>query len=261
MYPYFHLFWITFSMMAIGIILSFVVFLVTVWILAKRNNQDFLKLFYWLPIRLITSYLLGRYVSFALETWTYFPSSFSAFLSFLSPKWFKFHFVGLLLATRICMWHFFSWIKRTENKKIRADIFFFAWANALILLWIFLTLWDNVIWLPTNSSIWIRALIDDSALTKFDSVYPVWLFLSFWVLLTHIIISFMNIIFKKNGLGLRWIVWILIVLNICFFFQSYPRYWIISMFDISFDAKQYFSWIIIGICIVTAIKWNKKRFI
>lgn len=260
MYPYFNLFWITLSMMAIWILLSFVVFLVTAWILTERNHQDFLKLFYRLPIWIISSYLLWRYVSFSLETWSYFPSSFSAFLSLLSPKWFKFHFVGLLLATRICLKSFFSSIKRTENKKIWADIFFFSWANALIVLWIFLTLWDNVIWLPTDSSFWIRALIDDSALTKFDRVYPVWLFLSFWVLAVHVIMSFINIIFKKNWIWLRGIVWILVVLNICFLFQSYPRYGIISMFNISFDANQYFSRIMIAICIITSIKWEKKRF-
>ncbi len=260
MYPYFRLFWVNISLMAIGIILSFIVFLITAWNLTKKNNQDFLKLFYRLPARLIVSYLLWRYISFALETWTYFPSSFSAFLSLLSPQWFKFHFVGLLLATWICLWFFFAGIKRTENKKIWVDIFFFSGANALILLWIFLTLWDNVIGLPTESAIGIRALTDNSALTKFDSVYPVWLFLSFWVLAVHFIISFANIIFKKNWLGLRWIVWILIVLNVCFFFQSYPRYWIISMFNISFDAKQYFSRIMIAVCIITYIKREKKRF-
>ena len=37
------------AMMFVGIIIAAVVFLVTAWVLTKRNHQDFLKLFYRLP--------------------------------------------------------------------------------------------------------------------------------------------------------------------------------------------------------------------
>ena len=55
-------------MVGIGIVVSFVVFTITARTLTKRNHQDFLKLFYWLPAEIILAYILGRYVSFALET-------------------------------------------------------------------------------------------------------------------------------------------------------------------------------------------------
>jgi hypothetical protein len=106
----------------------------------------------------------------------------------------------------------------------------------------------------------IRSLSDDSALTKFDGVYPVWLFISFWTLIIHVIVSILSIIFKKNWLWMRWLIWILIVLNITFLFQSYPRYWLISIFWTSFDIKQYFSLIVIIHWIITAIRREKKRF-
>lgn len=260
MYPSIELWGIHISMMAIGITVWFFVFIATARVLTQRNCQDFLKLFYRFPWRIILSYILGRYISFSLETWTYFPSSISALITILSPNNFNIHFVGILIASWICIWVFFSSIKRTENKKIRADILFFSIANTLIILWIFLTLWDTVIWSPTDSIFAIRALTDNSALTKFDWVYPVWLFISFGVLIVHILVSIPRIVFKKNWLWLRWLVWILVVFNIVFLFQSYARHWIISIFNVSFDIKQYISLITIIHCCITAIRWENKKF-
>ncbi len=260
MYPYIEVFGIQISMMATGAIIAFIIFLVTARILTKRNHQDFLKLFYRLPWRIIFSYILWRYISFALETWTYIPSSVSNFLTILSPQNFNFHFVWLLIAWRISVSLFFSSIKRTENKKIWADIIFLSLANALIIFWIFITLWDTVIWKPTDSIFAIRALSDNSALTKFDGVYPIWLFISFGVLIIHVIVSLLSIILKKNWLWMWWIIWILIVLNIVFLFQSYPRYWLVSLFWTSLDIKQYTSFIVIIHWIITAISREKKRF-
>ena len=260
MYPYIELFWTQISMMVLGAIIAFIIFLVTARILTKRNHQDFLKLFYRLPWRIILSYILWRYTAFALETGVYFPHSLSQLLTILSPQNFNFHFVGLLLATRISLAIFFSSIKRTENKKIRADIIFLSIANALIVFWIFITLWDSIIWKPTESIFAIRALTDNSVLTKFDGVYPIWLFISFWTLIVHILVSVLSISLKKNGLWMRWLIWILIVLNIAFLFQSYPKYWIVSVFWTSFDIKQYASLFIIILWIITAISREKKRF-
>ena len=260
MYPYIELFGNQISMMVIGAIIAFIVFLVTARILTKRNHQDFLKLFYRLPWRIIFSYVLWRYVSFALETWIYFPSSFSKFLTILSPQNFNLHFVWLLIAWRISVSLFFSSIKRTENKKIWSDIIFLSLANALIVFWIFITLWDTIIWKPTDGIFAIRTLSDNSALTKFDGVYPVWLFMSLGILIVHVIVSILSIVFKKNWLWMWWLVWILVVLNIMFLFQSYPRYWLISVFGTSFDIKQYVSLIIMIFWIYTAISREKKRF-
>ena len=260
MYPYIELFGTQVSMMAIGSIIASIIFLVTAWILTKRNHQDFLKLFYRLPFWVILSYILWRYISFSLETWVYFPTSVSNILKILSPQNFNLHFVGLLIASWICLWIFFSSIKRTENKKIWADILFLSISNALIIFWIFLTLWDSVIWTTTDSMFAVRALTDNSNLTKFDGVYPVGLFISFGILIVHIIVSVLSIILKKNWIWMWWLVWILIVFNIAFFFQSYPKYWLIEFLWTSFDIKQYVSLFVIILGIITAIKWEKKRF-
>ncbi len=259
MYPYIEIYGTQISMMTIGVIIASIIFLVTARILTKRNHQDFLKLFYRLPWRIIFSYILWRYVSFSLETWTYIPS-ISKILTILSPQKLNFHFVWLLIAWRISISLFFSSIKRTENKKIWADIIFLSLANALIIFWIFITLWDTIIWKPTDSIFAIRSLTDNSALTKFDWVFPIWLFISFGVLIIHVIISLLSIILKKNWLWMRGIIWILIVLNVVFLFQSYPRYWLIPFFWTSLDIKQYTSFIVIVHWIITAISREKKRF-
>lgn len=260
MYPYIEVFWTQISMMTVGFVIAAIIFLVTARILTKRNHQDFLKLFYRLPWWIILSYILWRYISFSLETWNFIPSSFSSFLTILSPQNFNLHFVWLLLAWLIFLFIFFSSIKRTENKKIRADIIFLSLANALIVFWIFITLWDSIIWKPTDSIFAIRALTDNSALNKFDGVYPIWLFLSVGVLVIHVIVSVLSIILKKNWLWMWWLIWILMLLNIMFLFQSYPRYWLVSIFWMSFDVKQYASFIVIIIWIVAAISWERKRF-
>ena len=129
MYPYIEVFWTKISMMVVWIIVSFLIFLVTAWILTRKNHQDFLKLFYWLPVWIIFSYILWRYVSFVFETWIYFPNSISAWVTLLSPQNFNFSFIWLLIASWISFAVFFSGIKRTENKKIWVDILFTSLAN------------------------------------------------------------------------------------------------------------------------------------
>lgn len=260
MYPYIEIFWIKTSMMVVWVVVSFLIFLVTAWILTRKNHQDFLKLFYWLPVWIIFSYILWRYISFVFETWIYFPNSISAWVSLLSPHNFNFSFTWLLVASWISFAVFFSSIKRTENKKIWVDILFTSLANSIIIFWIFLTLWDIVIWNSTDGMFAIRALSGDSALTKFDWVYPIWLFISFWVLAVHVVVSLLSIILKKNWMGLWWILWILLVLSVVFLFQSYPRHWILTVGWLAFDIKQYVSVFVILHCIITAVKWNKKRF-
>jgi len=260
MYPYIELFGSEISMMTIGAIIAAIIFLITTWILTRRNHQDFLKLFYRLPGWIILSYLLWRYIAFSLETGIFFPNSSSIIMAILSPQNFNFHFIGLLIASWICMFAFFSSIKRTENKKIWIDIFFFAFANSLIIFWLFLTLWDSVVWTPTDSIFAIRALTDNSNLNKFDGVYPIWLFISTGILAIHVIISLLGILLKKNWLWMWWIIGILIIFNIAFLFQHYPRHWLITIWSISFDIKQYLSFFAIIYCIITAIKWERKRF-
>ena len=260
MYPFIELFGIQISMTGIGILLGIITFVITCYQLCKKNHQDFFRLFSWLPLFLILSYLLGRYTSFVLDSWNILPGGRNDIIKILSPHNFDFHYVGLMVAALLSLGYFFSSIKRTENKKIWADIFFSGICNALIILGIFLTLGDSVIGKATDSIFAIKSLHPESELTKFNGVYPVGIFLSIWALFAHILITLLKIIFKKNGLGMLWFILLIILVNICFLYQNYPRYGLISLWGISLDVKQYFSFFIVLWCIFVAYKWSKKRF-
>lgn len=260
MFPYLTLFGVTISMTAIGIIVALMVFIIAVYHFSKSNNQDFYKFFYQFPFYLVLVYLLGRYSSYVLEHSTLFPSSWNALITVLHPHGFDLHGVGILLAIILSLGIFFMSIKRRENKRIWADIIFFSGCIGLIVLGLFLTLGDTFIGKPTNSVFAIRALQPESGLTKFDGVYPVGLFLSLGVLFVNVLISFLKIFSKKNWLGLWGGLGILIVLNICFLFQQYPRHWLVSFLGMIRDIKQYLSLFIFIVGVFTIIKWNRKRF-
>lgn len=260
MFPYFEVFGTKVSMMVIGLILALATFILTCYFLAKRNHQDFFKLFYQLPIWVVIMYLLGRYVAVALATSSLFPSSLNDVITILRPHNFDLHFVGIAIASFIFFASFFSSIKRTENKKIWADILFSALCNGIIILGIFLTLGDSFIGKQTASGFAIRALHPDSSLTKFDGVFPVGLFLSIGALIVNVIFNFIKIFRKKNGIGMRALLGLLIVINTCFLFQNYPRYGLITLFGTSFDVKQYLSAIIFIAGVIVTLRWNRKRF-
>jgi hypothetical protein len=158
MFPYFFFFGVKVSVVAIGMILALVVFIFTVWHLSKKNNQDFYKFFYQLPLWLILVYFFGRYTAFVLENSLFLPVAWSDVVTILRPNGFNLHIVGIFIALLIAFCTFFMGIKRTENKKIWADILFSASCNALILLGIFLTLGDTFIGKSTDSVFAIRAL-------------------------------------------------------------------------------------------------------
>jgi uncharacterized membrane protein len=162
MFPYFTLWGLHISMTAVGMVLALLTFILTVYHLSKRNNQDFYKFFYQLPFWLILMYFLGRYVSFALGHSVLLPNSRGDIISILRPDAFNLHIVGVLIAVVISLWTFFASIKRTENKKIWVDILFSGICNAVILLGLFLTLGDGFIGKPTDSVFAIRALQSES---------------------------------------------------------------------------------------------------
>jgi hypothetical protein len=55
-------------------------------------------------------------------------------------------------------------------------------------------------------------------------VYPIGIFLSLGALLVNVIVTFLKIFLKKNGLGMWGFLGLLVVLNVCFLFQQYARH-------------------------------------
>ena len=236
MYPYINLFGEKLYMTGIGIVLSFITFLIVSIYLTKRYHQNFWKFFYWTPILIVLCYFLWSYVQFMFEDGL-FPTTMTSFFHLLSPYGYRFHFVGLVLWIGLSLWIFLRKIKRIENKKIWWDILFYSFALSLVPLGIFLLMWDNFIGLSTTSFLGIKSLHSESQRNKFNLVYPIGLFLS---LVSLLAVVFVRAIRRKRfGFGMLGFSILSILVGIVLMFQHYPRHGVISLGHVMFDVKQY----------------------
>lgn len=253
MFPSFEILWITVYMTWIWIITFLICFICIAFALCKKRHQDFYLLFYQIPFALVITYLMWKYVHFFLNVWI-IPTTKAEIISLLSPYGYTFHFVWLLIWFIISLIIFFSKIKRYENKQIRIDIFFFSTAISLIPLGIFLAFWDNFIGQYNTGRLSVKPLTTDSELNKFWSVYPVWLFLSVISIIVVWIWWIMEAKNKSFWSGIRWFILLIFGINIVFFFQQYPKYWVYSLHWITFDIKQYISIFAILFCLAVYFK-------
>lgn len=258
MYPYITWWSSKIYMTWAGIIIGFITFLVVVRYLTRKTYQNFRKFFYRLPILTILMYVLGAITTGILENGS-FPGGIRERISMLSPYGYNFHFGGVLLGIFIAIVIFLRKVPRIENKKIWIDILFFAFSLAIVPLGIFFMLWDNFIGLPTDLGIGIKALHVESALNKFNSVYPVWLFLSIGTLIVTLITLILKLTKKRTGFGMLGFAMLLFSTNIVLLFQQYPRYGVISFWNVIFDVKQYISFLIIMLCLYIHNKRRQKE--
>lgn len=255
MYPFLTIWWAKIYMTGIGIVISFLSFIIIIWYLSKRYLQWFWKFFYWLPLVITLVYFLWSYTQFILSNQAILPRTIEQILSIIGPYWYKFHFAWILLGLVIALWIFFKKIKTIENKKIWADIFFYAFTLSIVPLGIFLLLGDNFIGNTTDSFLGMKSLHMESQWNKFDWIYPIWLFLSIWALIIALFVHIRRIIWKKRWFGMQWLAFLLIMINIVLIMQQYPRYMVISVWNISIDIKQHLSFFVIMLCLY----YHKKR--
>ncbi len=259
MFPFFTIWWAKVYMTGVGIVISFLAFVIIVWYLSKRFLQWFWKFFYRLPLAITLVYFLGSYTQFVLSNQALFPTTIEQLFSIIGPYWYKFHFAWILLGLVISLFVFFKKIKTIENKKIWADIFFYGFTLCVVPLGIFLLLGDNFIWKTTDSFLAIKSLHSESQRNKFDSILPIWLFLSIGALAIALFFHIKRIIFKKRWLWMQWLAILLIMINIVLMMQQYPRYMVIWAWNISFDIKQHVSFFVIMICFYYHKKRNSPR--
>lgn len=251
MYPYVELFGTKLYMTGIGIVMACIVFLITGRILSKKYHQEFMRLFNWLPWLLIPTYIIGLYTSFVLDYGLFIPTS----LHFLSPYGYNFSFVGILIACFFSVLLFMTQFRRSETKKIWLDILFFSFINAVIVLGIFLVLWDDFIGKPYGGALGVKALMGESALVKYESVFPIGIFLSLGALLINVIITLWKLSLKKAGLGLWGFIFLFLFFMILLPFWNYPAHGVISVFGkLSLDLNYYVLFILILYCLL----WQKK---
>jgi glucan phosphoethanolaminetransferase (alkaline phosphatase superfamily) len=155
-------------MTGIGIVISFLVFVAVVWYLSRKHLQSFWKFFYWLPILILLTYFLGSYTQFVFSTQQIIPLSWTDLLRILSPYNYNFNFAGVLVGIVIALFVFLKNIKTIENKKIWIDIFFYAFALAIVPLGVFFLMGDNFIGTSTTSFLGMKSLHSESQRNKFE---------------------------------------------------------------------------------------------
>ncbi len=232
----------------------FICFIAIVFYLTRKYKQDFRRFFYRLPILIILTYILGAYTDFILNVW-FFPKGEERFM-LLTPYGYKFHFLGILMGFIISLRIFFKKIQRYESKKLRIDIFFYGISLSLVPLGFFLLLGDNFIWNPSTGSLAVKRLIEDSELRKFSSVYPIGIFISIGSLIITVLVTIFKKRKKRFWFGMLGFAWLLIIINIVFLFQQYPKHGIISVGNVALDIKHHISFLIIMLCFYL---YNKRE--
>lgn len=255
MYPYLELFWTKIYMTGIGIVLAALVFLITVLIMCKKYHQEFIKFFNRLPWLLLWVYGLGLYFTFLFDGGI-IPTSFAVF----SPYGYHFNLIWVVIACFIWVVLFLSQFRRSETKKVRIDILFFGFVNALIVLGVFLMLWDNFIGKPYTWPFHISALSAESALVKYGGVYPIGLMLSIWALIINLVITVRKLMAKKSWIGIWWFILLFILMIGILPFWNYPAHGVMWIFWlVTLDANHYIFIFLILYCLI-AQKILKKPY-
>jgi len=238
MYHYITLWSMKIYMTWMWILAFIIIFLLIVSIKGKKyrlNTYSFRK---YMPFYLLGTYLLSTYTYYVIEQHIIFPLSIKQILLYLSPYEYHFHLVGIIL------WLFFSWvhflktIETPEKKQKRLHIFLSATIASSIPLWVFLLLWDNFIWLPTQSSFYISAIRSDSHMAIYGKVIPLGFFFSLWFLIWWIWYLYYK---KRTNKNIAYLGFSIMSLFLAFLFlyQQYPKHFVLDMGIFTLDIKQY----------------------
>lgn len=238
MYPFISLGDTKIYMTGVGILLAAITFLLVAAYRCRKYNLVYRRIFYRFPIAIILMYVLGSYVDFTLQG-HFIPTNRNELLWFITPYGYKFHFVGIAIGGVLSIWYFLKNIARIENRKLYIDVLFFSVAGAMIPLGLFLLLGDDFIGKGTSGRMGVQALHTESELNKFNAVYPIWLFVAIWGIISYVGTLIAKHVQKINGIGFVWFAVLFIGRSIIFLFQLYPRYGVISLWNYILDIKQY----------------------
>jgi len=259
MYPYIELWGLKIYMTWIWIVLSIITFIMLMSFYTKRFGLNFWKFFNWLPVFLLLPYVLWWYFSYIIQYKDFLPMNMIDIIRIISPYGYNFHFIWVSIGLFISWFLFLKTINIKAEKYKWIDVFFYSFILSFIILWFFLTLWDNFIWRDTDSIVWISALKSDSELFKSNKVHPVWIYLSFVAIFTFWFTFFANYVFKKQWIWFIWFITFFVLVNIVFLFQQYPRHLPISLWDFTLDIKNYATIVFIAFILLYYFKLNSKK--
>lgn len=245
MYPFINLGDTKIYMTGLGILIAAITFLLVAAYRCRKYNLVYRRIFYRSPIAIIVMYVLGSYLDFVLQG-NIVPTNADELLLLITPYGYKFHFVGIAIGWALSVRYFLKNIARIENRKLYIDALFFALAAATIPLGLFLLLGDDVIGKGTSGRLGVQALHTESALNKFNAVYPVGLFIAIRGMICYIGTLIAKHVHKINGMWFVGFAALFVGRSIIFLFQLYPRYGVISLGTYILDIKQY-------VCILLAL--------
>lgn len=104
----------------------------------------------------------------------------------------------------------------------------------------------------------MRALIPESALVKYGTVYPVGLFLSLGALAINVIVTLWKLFAKKAGIGIRGFILIFVLFISLLPFWNYAAHGVVSLFGkMSLDLNYYVLFFLIGYSLLRQRKLRK----
>jgi hypothetical protein len=258
MYPFITLWWRHIEMTGLWFIAGLMIFCIVCFFRCKKSAISFWEMFYALPTMIAITYFCGSYLYFILNSEHILPHTISELSQIIVPPNYNFHAWWLSIWLIISLIVFVYRKSSEVIRKKRIDCLCISYTNGLIVFWIFLVLWDDMIGLSTTSRLWIYAMTPFSEVAKFNQVYPVGLFLSVMAIFTWLYSSL--ILQKKWSWRGVWWFWILFVLlGFVLIFQNYPRHGVIPLGSLSIDINQYITWSLWIIFIIRYIWILKKR--
>lgn len=165
--------------------------------------------------------------------------------------------IGIIRSVR----RFFKKLVVGSEKLKWIDLFFFATSSALIPMGVFFVLGDTIIGRPAPfSSMGISDLTPGgvSELSKYGKVFPVGIFMSIISLFSYGITFVGKAITKRPGRGYIGFGILLLLFNIVFSYQLYPRHGVLPIFGLSLDVKNFVAIITGVICLIIGIRILKR---
>lgn len=235
MLPYIYVWDIKISLIGIGIVISLISFLIIARYLSKKNNLDFNKFFFSFPYYFVIIYFLGKYVDYALITKDFIPSIKNIIKIFWSYN--EFHMVGIIIGICLSMLLMLYNKKRSETIKI-TNMLFESGMYATIILWWFLIFSDTFIWKANNWRFAVESLVSYSRIVDIWTIYPLGIILSIIAAISLLLWY----LYKKwwgNAVWFFGFGMFFLLLNIVFYFQSYPKYLVVNLLGNIFDIKNF----------------------
>lgn len=240
MLPYVFIGNIKISLVGIGIVISLLTFLWISKYLCKKYNLKFSNFFFSFPYYFIIIYFFWKYIDYILVTKDFIPSLANIIKIF--GLYNEFHMVGIILGIVVSL--FIMLYKRRRNEAIKTmDMLFYSGMYSTIVLWLFLIFSDTFTGKAHTGRFSIEALVSYSKIVDIWSIYPLGIILS---IVAALAIGIAYIYKKQWGtaVGFFWLGVFFILLNIVFYFQSYPKYLVMNIWWNIFDIKNYIATIL-----------------